>query len=121
MVIIYGILLHVKLFCCQVCGFFFGDLHCFVAKFGLLRYALLWEKILAKYSVRGEKMTNIMYGLGYWNNNLLSLEDRQGGYFFSKSPKFHFGKIPFTLKKYIFCFIQSLCFFTQKGPCTNIS
>ena len=57
---IYGILLHFKLFCCKICVFLRFTLFC--RKIGLLRFTRFCvEKILAKNSARGEKMTNIMY------------------------------------------------------------
>ena len=57
---IYGILLHLKLFCCKICVFLRFTLFC--RKIGLLRFTRFCvEKILAKNSVRGEKMTNIRY------------------------------------------------------------
>ena len=57
---IYGILLHFKLFCCKICVFLRFTLFC--RKIGLLRFTRFCvEKILAKNSVRGEKMTNIRY------------------------------------------------------------
>ena len=59
---INGILLHFKLFCCKICVF--------LAIYAVLSqnwfvaiHALSMEKILAKNSVRGEKMTNIRYVL----------------------------------------------------------
>ena len=58
---IYGILLHFKLFCCKICVFLRFTLFC--RKIGLLRFTRFCvEKILAKNSVRGEKMTNMRYG-----------------------------------------------------------
>ena len=57
---INGILLHFKLFCCKICVFWRFTLFC--RKIGLLRFTRFCvEKILAKNSVRGEKMTNIRY------------------------------------------------------------
>ena len=57
---IYGILLHFTLFCCKIS--FFSDLRCFVANSFFLRFTRYCvEKILAKISDRGEKMTNIRY------------------------------------------------------------
>ena len=59
---INGILLHFKLFCCKICVFLRFTLFC--RKIGLLRFTRFCvEKILAKNSVRGEKMTNIRYGV----------------------------------------------------------
>ena len=61
---IYGILLHFKLFCCKICVFLRFTLFC--RKIGLLRFTRFCvEKILAKNSVRGEKMTNIRYDMRY--------------------------------------------------------
>ena len=54
---IYGILLHFTLFCCK--KLFFCDLRCFSQSWFVAIYCV--EKILAKNSDRGEKMTNIRY------------------------------------------------------------
>ena len=55
---IYGILLHFKLFCCKICVFLRFTLFC--RKIGLLRFTRFCvEKIIAKNSVRGDKMTNM--------------------------------------------------------------
>ena len=59
-------------FCCILNCFvskfvFFGNLRCFVAKLFFLRFTRFCvEKILAKNSVRGEKMTNMRYGNDFW-------------------------------------------------------
>ena len=58
---IYGILLHFTLFWCRICLFLRFTLFC--RKIGLLRFTRYCvEKILAKNSARGEKMTIIRYG-----------------------------------------------------------
>ena len=58
---IYGILLHFTLFCFKKLVFF--AIHTVFRKIGLLQFTRYRvEKILAKNSVRGEKMTNIRYG-----------------------------------------------------------
>ena len=57
---IYGILLHFTLFWCRICLFLRFTLFC--RKIGLLRFMLYCvEKMLAKNSARGEKVTNIRY------------------------------------------------------------
>ena len=57
---IYGILLHFTLFCNKIS--FWGGFTLFCRKIGLLRFTRYCvEKILAKNSARGEKMTNIRY------------------------------------------------------------
>ena len=59
---IYGILLHFTLFWCRICLFLRFTLFC--RKIGLLRFTRYCvEKILAKNSARGEKMTNTRYGV----------------------------------------------------------
>ena len=59
---IYGILLHFTLFCFKKLVFF--AIHAVFRKIGLLQFTRYRvEKILAKNSVHGEKMTNIRYGL----------------------------------------------------------
>ena len=60
---IYGILLHLH---CFVAKFvFFWRFTLFCRKIGLLRFTRFCvEKILAKNSACGEKMTNIRYGCG---------------------------------------------------------
>ena len=67
MCIIYGILLHFKLFCCKKL--------CFLAIYAVLSQIGFWrfthicvEKILAKNSVRGEKMTNMRYAIDTCGN-----------------------------------------------------
>ena len=60
--LIYGILLHFKLFCRKMCVFLRFTLFC--RQIGLLQFTRFCvEKILAKNSVRGEKMTNMRYEL----------------------------------------------------------
>ena len=57
---IYGILLHFKLFCCKICVFWRFTLFC--RKIVFLQFTRFCvEKILAKNSVCGEKMTNVRY------------------------------------------------------------
>ena len=57
---IYGILLHFTLFCCK--KFIFFAIYAVFRKIGLLQFTRYCvEKILAKISDRGEKMTNIRY------------------------------------------------------------
>ena len=56
---IYGILLHFTLFCCKK---FFFAIYAVFRKISLLQFTRYCvEKILAKNSDRGEKMTNIRY------------------------------------------------------------
>ena len=58
----YGILLHFTLFCCK--KFCFFAIYAVFRKIGLLQFTRYCvEKILAKNSDRGEKMTNIRYGV----------------------------------------------------------
>ena len=57
---IYGILLHFKLFCCKICVFL-AIYAVLSQKWFVAIYTLLCGEILAKNSVRGEKMTNIRY------------------------------------------------------------
>ena len=60
MCMIYGVLMHIMLFCCKICSF--CDLRCFVAKSVLSRFTRFCvEKNLAKNCACGEKRTNIIY------------------------------------------------------------
>ena len=57
---IYGILLHFTLLCCKKLSFL--AIYAVFRKIGLLQFTRYCvEKILAKISDRGEKMTNIKY------------------------------------------------------------
>ena len=83
---IYGILLHFKLFCCKICVFWRFTLFC--RKIGLLRFTCFCvKKILAKNSVRGEKMTNMRYAE---NPYYLLL----GNWYFSNMTSFIFMRPP---------------------------
>ena len=65
---IYGILLHFTLFCCK--KFCFFAIYAVFRKIGLLQFTRYCvEKILAKNSDRGEKMTNMRYGADLFRYN----------------------------------------------------